>query len=172
MPELYQLVKKTASITIGASIQLKNLIDIMNDCALTSGFEYLSEISHHISKIANVGIRNAASWSGNLVMKYNHQEFPSDVFICLETIGATITVVGPDNFTPPIFCTPSQLMSLPTLNGKILYSVTFGTYDKATTIVKTYKIMPRSQNAHAYVSFLDLKKKWGLKNFILIFGLR
>ena len=33
-----------------------------------------------------------------------------------------------------------------------MYSVSFPKYDKNTTFMKTYKIMPRSQNAHAYVN--------------------
>ena len=151
VPDLYQVVRNPAMLSIGASVQLTNLIDIFNDYSSTNGFQYLTQLSHHISKIGNISVRNAASWSGNLMMKYNHQDFPSDVFICFETIGATLTLVGPDVFTPPIVCTPAQLLSVSSLNGKLFYSVGFKPLDDATTIVKTFKIMPRSQNAHAYV---------------------
>jgi xanthine dehydrogenase/oxidase len=154
VPDLHQVTKATSLLTVGSSVQLKNLIDVMNEFSSTSGFEYLSEISHHLSKIANIPVRNAASWSGNLMLKYNHNEFPSDVFICFETIGALLTLKGPDILTPPIICSPSEFLSLSTLNGKLLFSVSFVPFDKNTTLVKTYKIMPRSQNAHAYVSIV------------------
>jgi xanthine dehydrogenase/oxidase len=84
-------------------------------------------------------------------MKCNHQEFPSDVFISFETIDAIITLVGPDKFTPAVQVTPYQLLTTP-LQGKLIYSVSLQPFDKTKTLIKTYKIMPRSQNAHAYVN--------------------
>ena len=152
VPDLHQVIKTSELLSVGSSVQLKNLIDIMNDYSSTSGFENLTQIAHHLSKIANVPVRNAASWSGNLLLKYNHNEFPSDVIICFETIGALLTIIGPEILTPPIICTPSEFLNLSSLKGKLLYSVNFSPLDKTITFVKTYKIMPRSQNAHAYVS--------------------
>lgn len=32
------------------------------------------------------------TWAGNLMMKYYHKDFPSDIFILLETVGATLAV--------------------------------------------------------------------------------
>ncbi len=111
----------------------------------------MSEIANHLSKVANVGVRNAGSWSGNLMMKYNHKEFPSDVFVCFETIDAAVTIVGPTANSPPTTCSLSSFLAQPSLNGKLLYSVSFPSVNSKYTVVKTYKIMPRSQNAHAYV---------------------
>lgn len=84
-------------------------------------------------------------------MKCNHQEFPSDVFICFETIDAIVTLVGPDKFTPAVQVTPYQLLTTP-LQAKLVYSISLQPFDPAKTLIKTYKIMPRSQNAHAYVN--------------------
>ena len=156
VPDLHQVIKTSKLLSVGSSVQLKNLIDIMNDYSSTSGFENLTQIAHHLSKIANVPVRNAASWSGNLLLKYNHNEFPSDVFICFETVKASITIQNSDKSSAPIKCTPSEFLNLSSLNGKFLYSVSFSPFDKSTTLIKTYKIMPRSQNAHAYVSKLKI----------------
>ena len=152
VPDLYQVYRNPNFLTIGSSVQIKSLIDIMTDYSTTNGYEYLSVIAHHFSKIANVSVRNTGSWSGNLMLKYNHQDFPSDVFVCFETIGAAITIVGPDKLSPPIVCSTAEFLSLPSLTGKLVYSVSFTPFNKAYAIIKTYKIMPRSQNAHAYVS--------------------
>ena len=84
-------------------------------------------------------------------MKCNHQEFPSDVFICFETIDAIVTLVGPDKFAPAVQVTPYQLLTTP-LQAKLVYSISLQPFDPAKTLIKTYKIMPRSQNAHAYVN--------------------
>ena len=32
------------------------------------------------------------TWAGNLMMKYYHKDFPSDIFILLETVGATLSI--------------------------------------------------------------------------------
>lgn len=41
---------------------------------------------------------------------------------------------------------------LGSMERKVIYSVSFKPYNKTNTFIKTYKIMPRSQNAHAYVN--------------------
>jgi xanthine dehydrogenase/oxidase len=156
IPDLNQITRTPTVLSFGASARLKTCIDTMRDYSSTVGFEYLTQIAHHLSKIANVPVRNAASWSGNLMLKYNHNEFPSDVFICFETVKASITIQNSDKSSPQIKCTSSEFLNLSSLNGKFLYSVSFSQFEKSTTIIKTYKIMPRSQNAHAYVSKLKI----------------
>ena len=34
----------------------------------------------------------AGSWAGNLMLKHKHPEFPSDMFVLLETVGAKIYI--------------------------------------------------------------------------------
>ena len=46
-------------------------------------------VSHHLSLIASVGIRNQGTLAGNLMLKHAHNDFPSDVFLSLETVGHT-----------------------------------------------------------------------------------
>ena len=60
---------------------------------LLSGEPVFSEISHHMSLIASIGIKNQGTLAGNLMMKHAHQDFPSDVFITLTTIGAMLEIV-------------------------------------------------------------------------------
>ena len=57
------------------------------------GEPIFSEISHHLSLIASVGIKNQGTLAGNLMMKHAHQDFPSDVFLTLTTIGAMLEIV-------------------------------------------------------------------------------
>lgn len=93
--ELYMIEKYDSLVKIGAQVTLTSLINAFNEFSSTSGFEYLNKLSHHLGKIANRGVRNTATWSGNLCMKNFHREFPSDVFICLETANAQLTVISP-----------------------------------------------------------------------------
>ena len=150
IPDLYQLSNNDTSLTIGSEMSLNKLIEIFDTFSSFDGFQYLSVISSHIGKIANVSVRNVATWAGNLILKQNHLDFPSDVFICLETINASIKLVGPDKSTPSLNVSPLDLMTTP-IAGKIIYSLSLSAFDNDNTIIKTFKIMPRSQNSHAYV---------------------
>ncbi|KAJ8879706.1 hypothetical protein PR048_020314 [Dryococelus australis] len=86
--------------------------------------------------------------AGNLTIKYKYNGFPSDLFLMLETVGATLTIVSETetmtNVTLPDFLKLD-------MNKKIIQSVELQQLDKSYAI-KTYKIMARAQNTHAYVN--------------------
>lgn len=151
IPELYQINRSGVRLEFGALLSLKSVIELFNEYSVQSGFEYLSTIAAHLKKIANVSVRNSGTWSGNLRMKHDHPDFASDAFICLETIGAVLKIVGPDKNTPPVEVTPLEFLKTP-MTGKLIYSARVTPFDPSSTYIKTYKIMPRSQNAHAYVN--------------------
>ena len=46
-----------------------------------------------MKKIASYGIRNQSSLAGNLMIKHAHNDFPSDVFLSLETAGAMVDIL-------------------------------------------------------------------------------
>ena len=37
-------------------------------------------------------LQQLASWAGNLMLKYKHNDFPSDVFTLLECVSASLTL--------------------------------------------------------------------------------
>jgi xanthine dehydrogenase/oxidase len=73
------------------------------------------------------------------------------VLICLETAGAILTLTGPQKTSPSIQISPSDFLTT-VLSGRLIYSATLPAYDRTKTFLKTYKVMSRSQNAHAYVN--------------------
>lgn len=82
-----------AEIEIGGSVSLTETMAILTKAAnLSSNFEYCSELVRHIDKIANVPVRNVGTIAGNLMIKHQHNEFPSDMFLMLETIGAKLVI--------------------------------------------------------------------------------
>jgi xanthine dehydrogenase/oxidase len=150
IPDLYKVEHSNNTILVGSGITLNKLIDIFTMAASSiEGFEYLSVIATHIGKIANVSVRNMGTWAGNILIKHNHNEFPSDVFTCFETIGALLVINNPDKSTIQVL--PSTFLKLD-MKGRFLSAVIIPPYDKNTTLIQTYKVMPRSQNAHAYVN--------------------
>lgn len=133
-----------------------------------------TEISKHLANIANLGIRNQGTLAGNLMMKHAHPDFPSDVFVCLETLGATLelldsagaveeisveSLLGADMTRRLIktikFPAKRQVRSVAgrVRVGRMWMRAGPGEAAGAThTFLKTFKIMPRSSNAHAYVN--------------------
>lgn len=123
-------------------------------------------------KIASYGIRNQGSLAGNLMMKHAHNDFPSDVFLSLETAGAVAEIldhsgalstisIGELPFVDmnrklfskiriPLGQKHSQKRSISTLwsQSPSAKSPKAGQEWK----FRSFKIMPRSTNAHAYVN--------------------
>jgi len=98
--------------------------------------------------IANVPVRNTGSIAGNLMIKHEHNEFPSDMFLILETVGAQVHVLeDPDRKQS------MTLLEFLKLNmfHKIIYSVVLPLLSDEYEY-RSYKIMPRAQNAHAHVN--------------------
>ena len=156
-----------AEVLLGANVKITDAINLL------AGIdnEVCQGIAHHLRKIAGNGIRNQGSLAGNLMMKNSHNDFPSDVFLALETAGAMIEIV---NSGGQVFTISVEEFSTYEMGAKILVRIRIpkGTKwgEKKNLIqlwsraepgmgkagqewkFRSYKIMPRSSNAHAYVN--------------------
>jgi xanthine dehydrogenase/oxidase len=79
-------------IDLGGGVTLTETMDILTKASAEPMFAYTKEIVKHIDLVANVPVRNIGSLAGNLSIKNQHEEFPSDIFITFEAAGATITL--------------------------------------------------------------------------------
>ena len=88
---LYNLFKVgDSSLQVGAAVSLCNLIGLLqNNQSKSTSFE---QLANHLSKIANVPVRNIGSWAGNLMLTHDHDNFPSDVFTMMAGVGAKVTI--------------------------------------------------------------------------------
>ncbi|XP_063928230.1 uncharacterized protein LOC135141244 [Zophobas morio] len=149
IPELTLYEFKGDSLVLGANITLSNTIEVFQNIAKTyPNFSYLNQMADHIDLIANVPVRNRATLAGNLMIKHDHNEFPSDVFLLLETVGALLTVVSVDG--TQTIQRPSDFIKNE-MKLKILLKVILPEYSNLVKLV-SYKIMPRAQNVHAIVN--------------------
>ena len=74
---------------MGAAITLSSLIGILQDNrSKSNSFEHLI---NHLLRVANVSVRNMASWAGNLMFSHIHGN-SSDVFTMMVGIGAKVVV--------------------------------------------------------------------------------
>ncbi|XP_018402593.1 PREDICTED: xanthine dehydrogenase-like [Cyphomyrmex costatus] len=148
IPDMSNITKTDSTLVLGGNVTLTIALQTFQKYSTESGFKYLSQLADHIEMIANVPVRNIGTIAGNLMLKYEHKEFPSDLFLILQTVGAHVHILE----------TPSQKQSLYLwefleldMHHKIIYSVVL---PKLTDqyIYRSYKIMPRAQNARAHVN--------------------
>ena len=93
---------------------LAKLIDLLQSNSTKS--PSFSDMAKHISKIANTPVRNVATWAGNVMLAYHHQDFPSDIFLLLAASQAVLTIgrLNKDNilYWPPLLMLLFFLVSL------------------------------------------------------------
>ncbi|CAG9836996.1 unnamed protein product [Diabrotica balteata] len=161
--ELTQYYVNASVLKLGANIVLTDFMSICTKVSTNPGFEYLKAIVEHVDLVASVQIRNLGSLAGNLMIKYRHNEFPSDIFLILETFNASIRLVDVDGNES--FCTPQEFLRVD-MTRRVIKNIILSTLDTSYKYA-TYKIMPRAQNAHAMVNAGFLVK---LKNNVVTYA--
>ncbi|XP_052242919.1 uncharacterized protein LOC127852926 [Dreissena polymorpha] len=155
--EMYS-ISFDSDIIFGAGLTLTMLIDIFT--RMSQEQAYFGECARLLSRVANLPVRNRATWAGNLVMKFNHRDFPSDVYVLLHVLRARVWT-GFMGDSVDI----SNFMSTYT-SGKLVFAFDYTDLDQ-DEYIKFYKVTPRAQNSYCYVTGgfrvrLD-KTNWVLK---------
>ncbi|KAH8236776.1 hypothetical protein KR026_010469 [Drosophila bipectinata] len=170
LEELHQHSSDSQHLKLGANMSLTQTMDVLQSTSKQPGFEYLDVLWNHIDLVANVPVRNSGTLAGNIATKKQHPEFPSDIFISFEALD--VKVLAMEN------ATDEQEMSLEEFlsdsNRKlVLKAFHLPAYPKDKFIYDSYKIMPRAQNAHAYVNaafLLELQSDSTVESARICFG--
>ncbi|XP_055489384.1 uncharacterized protein LOC129695930 [Leucoraja erinacea] len=143
--DLYMVTMEPSGLKVSSNVSLNLLIDYLKQYSAQS--PSYNVIASHLLKIANSPVRNAGGWAGNLMMRWRHHEFVSDVFVVFEAAGARVTVSDVSDVNT------YNLVDFLNVNmqGKFLLSVEIPKLYKGESM-RSYKVMPRNQNAHTYVS--------------------
>ncbi|XP_054089258.1 uncharacterized protein LOC105220608 [Zeugodacus cucurbitae] len=147
--ELRQHSITPKAITLGGNLSLTDTMAIFEEAANIKGYEYCEQLWKHFDLIANIPVRNMGTLAGNLIMKYYHNDFPSDVHIVFEALNAQ--VVLQENAVEEKTLTMAEFLQTE-MNGKIIRAIILPPYLREQYIFDSYKIMIRAQNAHAYVN--------------------
>ncbi|EDV43518.1 uncharacterized protein Dana_GF16483 [Drosophila ananassae] len=168
--ELHQHSFEGQQLKLGANLSLTQTMAIIRTTSKQPGFEYLEVLWNHIDLIANVPVRNSGTLAGNISIKKQHPEFPSDIFISFEALD--VKILTAKKATEEQQLTMSEYLSL---NDRklVLKGFILPAYPKDTYTYDSYKIMPRAQNAHAYVNaafLLELETDSKVKSARICFG--
>ena len=82
----------SSGAVFGAAVTLSELIAELEELSKTAGYRHCAEMARHLRLVANTPVRNAATWAGNLMIKYKHRTFPSDVFLLLTAARAKLKI--------------------------------------------------------------------------------
>ena len=143
--ELQDVSVTSSSLTVGAAVSISNLIFLLeSNASLSPSFTVLAE---HLSIVANVAVRNAGSWAGNLMLTHDNADFPSDIFTIMAATNATLTIASSGGSQVYDLFSFLQL----DMTGCVIVSISIPVVQAPQTLM-TFKIMPRHINAHAYVN--------------------
>ncbi|KAM7359329.1 uncharacterized protein ACRADG_006685 [Cochliomyia hominivorax] len=157
-------------LKLGANLSLTETMDIFTEASKEIGFEYCEQLWNHFDLIANVPVRNTGTLAGNISTKKKYPEFPSDIFLTFETLDVQVVV----NFDA------SNQETMPLNNflknntpKMVIVAFELKPYPKDRFVFKSYKIMPRAQNAHAFVNagfLFEVDKLGKVSNARICFG--
>lgn len=138
-------------LELGANITLTECMKLFSQISKSNPkkFGYLKQLAEHIDLIANVPVRNIGTLAGNLMIKHAHNDFPSDIFLILETVGAKLCLETMKCIVGPISL--KEFLNYD-MKKTIIKKIILPALSKEEIKLKTFKIMPRKQNVHAYVN--------------------
>src|SRR6185312_6706052 len=101
IPDLSVISQDADWLYIGAAQTITNVMSILAQVAASDPSpnkvktRAFAALIRHMNDIANVQVRNAASWTGNLMLAKSHPNFPSDLLTILTGVGAYVLVESP-----------------------------------------------------------------------------
>ena len=124
--------------TLGAATTLTSAIELMTSRSQEdpSNYEYLGAVASHLKKVANVSVRNVGTIAGNLMLKKEHNAFPSDVFTLLVAAGGKITLRKAVSDAAETVSVEDWLQDRETAVGKVILSVTYPPMDNKKHIFR------------------------------------
>ncbi|XP_039757164.1 indole-3-acetaldehyde oxidase-like isoform X3 [Pararge aegeria] len=136
------------NLVLGAGLSIHEVMAIFQREMKNDNFRYLEHFYRHLELVAHVPVKNIGTIGGNLAMKNANHDFPSDVFLLFETVNAIVTIVDRNLKQSELNL---QKFLTTALKDKLILNVKIPPIS-TNFLLRTYKIMPRAQNAHAIVN--------------------
>lgn len=158
IPELLQISQNSLGITIGANVNISDVISYFRSCTTVQPYQkaHLAQAANHLQRIASKGIRNVASVMGNVAMAHKWQDpvtgyFASDAVTVLYGLGAVFTTYNTAMQTLVEMST-EQLFASPLVSVGVYVKSIFIPWGAPNEYYMTYKIAMRQVNSHMLVN--------------------
>lgn len=126
-------------LILGGGITLTETIDILIKTASVDGFAYLRNVATHIGLMGNVSIRNTGTLAGNLSIKYQNNDFCSDLFVLLESVTAQLYLTDSNSEDGITEVSPGEYLDCD-MNKKIILNIALPVLDNNAHIHRSYKV--------------------------------
>ncbi|KPJ06623.1 Xanthine dehydrogenase [Papilio machaon] len=159
------------NLILGAGMTLSDMMELfLKMSSENENFSYLKEFYTHMDLVAHIPVKNIGTIGGNLFLKHSNPDFSSDLFLLFETVGAMITIGN--NIDNRRTLTLQDFLKTD-MKREIIINVLLPPLSN-NCFVRTFKIMPRSQNAHAIVNagfLFNLDQNTGtIKETSIVYG--
>ncbi|XP_022826529.1 indole-3-acetaldehyde oxidase-like [Spodoptera litura] len=158
------------NLVLGANVSLEDCIKIFKEASSKkSEFAYLTELVKHLKLVAHIPVRKIGSIAGNLMYKHKLPRYKSDLFLLFACIGATVTVRYSNGDTKSL---KMKKFLKTDMEGGVLINVEIPPLS-SSHVFRSYKIMPRNQNALAHVNaafLLKLGRKKVIESASIVIG--
>jgi len=180
IPDLLGFRESSEGLAIGAAESLSNVIDELQRVIATRSKDKtrgFAAFRHHLLDVANLQVRNIGSIGGNVMMTRAQAEtdspFPSDVYLVLQTLGASITIASNDFDNGRRTFAMADLPAVSSLPADAIAQSFHLPWSQAGDEIETFKIAYRDQNAHAIVNagfLVRLDKKGTVQSATILYG--
>ncbi|KAK6190255.1 hypothetical protein SNE40_002166 [Patella caerulea] len=140
------------TLNLGANLTITNLLEYFRTKVAASNdrlTSFYSNIALHLEKIGTTSIRNLGTWAGNLMLKHKHPEFISDIYVIFEAMKTLLVIV--DSTGKEMNYDIADFLKLD-MTGKVITMAIIPVVTDANINIRSFKSMPRHQNAQAYVA--------------------
>ena len=181
LPELNSVQPSASGLTFGSAVPINEMVESLQKAhaASPTTTATFGEVARHALEIANNQVRNVGTWAGNLMIACKHTNFPSDLLTCFSAAGATLLVAsaaaGKRTVSVVDFAAAALAADGTALkDDELIESITLPFKQSASVKYNSWKVMPRHQNAHAYINGAALVEYSNdgktVKNACLTFG--
>ena len=165
-------------LQVGAAVSITDAATHFTSVLETEpvGYKYLQTVTDNLVYLGSPAVRDLASMAGNLMIKHQHPNFPSDIFTMLEAVGATVTVAtglsgGKVQSTEYSL---ADWMNID-MKRKVLLHISLPKMKNGNCKFQFFKVAPRSSFAYAHVNGafcveFDERKLNTIKKASFVFG--
>ncbi|XP_071749529.1 uncharacterized protein [Lepeophtheirus salmonis] len=148
VPEFKEHSIKNNELFLGSAMSIQTVIDVIK----STSFGFRDALIIHLEKVASHAIRNQGTIGGNLMLKFFHQDFPSDIFTLFEALKAEVTISGiggKPNVILPLFDWIKKPPSF--MHKRVIIQIIIGNLE-SNELFYSYRVANRFANAHAYIN--------------------
>jgi len=152
IPQLTAVSVQPDALYVGSAVSLNQLIATLESTMSSlpaSSTSSWTPVVRHLKVVANQGVRNVASWCGNMMMAHSHPQFPSDLMTVFSALGGSLQLVSPSGGLRNV-----NVIDFPgtTLAVDEVVQTLRIPFTPAGFVFDSFKIRARRQNAHPIIN--------------------